>query len=319
MATVAIGSTTQSVPKDTRDVVRLLLALPNELILLVAKYIDCPRDLYALLLANKRLSILLPTLLHVFAVQDRGGRTALQWAAYRGHVGLAKLLLLKGFDVNDSPKVTGWPMAPLYYAVKSARFELVKLLLDHGADLDSTNEYCRTPLHAAVRTLVYLEEKKYREPDLTSDIPVFRRRMIEMPAVLRILLERGANIELIDSSGYMAIHDAARFGSGTTLSALSILLDAGVPVDSRALYDLTPLHCATDLGSLKAVELLLQRGADVMARTAIEFTPLHYSAFQGNKQISDVLTANGADWTAQDKYGREPRAEGDMEMYAVCG
>lgn len=317
MATVAIDST-QSAPKDTRDDLHLLLALPNELLFLVTKYINCPRDLCALMLANRRLSILVAPLLHKFAVQDRDGRTALQWAAYRGHVGLAKLVLSKGFDVNDSPEVMGWPMSPFYYAVKAGRFELVKLLLDHGADIDATGEYGRTPLHAVVRSLVYLEEKGYREPDLTPDIPVFRRRMIEMPAVLLLLLERGANMELIDGGGYMAIHDAARFGSDATLSALTMLLDAGAPVDSRAIYGLTPLHCATDLGSLKAVELLLQRGADVMAKTALDFTPLHYSVFQSCKAISDVLTENGADWTAQDKYGRPPRTEGDMEMHVVC-
>ncbi|KAL0632920.1 hypothetical protein Q9L58_008202 [Maublancomyces gigas] len=64
-----------------------------------------------------------------------------------------------------------------------------------------------------------------------------------------------------------------------------------------------------------SLTLRLKRGTDVMARTAIEFTPLHYSGFQSYKAISDVLSENGAGWTAKDKYGRPPRAEGDMEMH----
>lgn len=110
MSAVLMGST-QSVPKGTPNYsTHRLLALPNELLLLVAGYFDCPRDLSALLLTNQRLSILLTPLLHKLAVQDRRGRTALQWAAYRGHIGLAKLVLSKGFNVNDAPVVRGWPM-----------------------------------------------------------------------------------------------------------------------------------------------------------------------------------------------------------------
>lgn len=226
-------------------------------------------------------------------------------------------MLSKGFNANDAPVVRGWPMTPLYYAVKSSRFALVKLLLDHGAHLDTTSEYSRTAVHAAVRTLIYLEEREHREPDLPSDIRVFRRRVIEMPAVLLILLRRGANLELLDSSGYMALHDAARFGADTTLSALKMLLDAEASVNSRTLHGLTPLHCAADLGSRKAVELLLQRGADVAARTATGFTPLHYAAFQGYDTVAKVLVKNGADWAATDKYGRSPKAERAMKLEAV--
>lgn len=132
-----------SLPTDARNPLTLLLGLPNELLILVASYIDLPRYVYALLRTNQRLAFITTPLLHKLAVQNRRGRTALQWAAYRGHLGLAKLLLSK--DTNHAPVVHGYPMTPLYYAVKSSRFEVVKLLLDHGAHLNTTAALGYTP------------------------------------------------------------------------------------------------------------------------------------------------------------------------------
>lgn len=77
--------------------------------------------------------------------RNRYGDTALMAAALKGHVEVAKMLVGNGAEVN-SP---GW--APLHYAAFENRAEMVKYLLERGADKNAVapNEF--TPLMLAVR------------------------------------------------------------------------------------------------------------------------------------------------------------------------
>lgn len=77
--------------------------------------------------------------------RNRYGDTALMAASLKGHVAAAQVLLANGAEVNP----TGW--APLHYAAFDGRTEMVRFLLDKGADKNAVapNEF--TPLMLAVR------------------------------------------------------------------------------------------------------------------------------------------------------------------------
>lgn len=78
------------------------------------------------------------------------GRTALIYAAWKGHVEVAKLLLIKGASVNyqcrSHPNYTA-----LMCAVFSGHHEMVKLLLDNGADPNLKETMHGTALSFAIR------------------------------------------------------------------------------------------------------------------------------------------------------------------------
>lgn len=167
-----------------------LLAMPSELLLQIAASLDA-KDLNSLLRTNIRLTHLLTSLLYSFTEQDdyaveafkcaarnkidkmvkfilskganleardRGGRTALMWAATVGNEAAALVLLDNGASkhealhaaircgqprmvkfllergiVNVNHWLMGWG-TPLHVAAMYGRLQSAVILLDHGAD-----------------------------------------------------------------------------------------------------------------------------------------------------------------------------------------
>ena len=69
----------------------------------------------------------------------------LMYAALKGHLALAKKLILKDADVNK----TGW--TPLHYAATSGHLEMIRLLLEHHAFVDAESPNGTTPLMMAAQ------------------------------------------------------------------------------------------------------------------------------------------------------------------------
>ncbi|MCH6580279.1 MAG: ankyrin repeat domain-containing protein, partial [Nitrospinae bacterium] len=70
------------------------------------------------------------------------GQNALFYAASKGQIQMAQLLIELGLDVNsrDQNKNT-----PLFYAVGNGELNMVQWLVEHGADLNATNDDEKTP------------------------------------------------------------------------------------------------------------------------------------------------------------------------------
>jgi ankyrin repeat protein len=76
------------------------------------------------------------------------GFTGLGFAAFFGHVELARLLLQSGSDAN-CPSRNPLRVAPLHSAVAAGSLPLVELLLSHGAAPSPVEGSGATPLHSA--------------------------------------------------------------------------------------------------------------------------------------------------------------------------
>jgi len=79
------------------------------------------------------------------------GMTPLHVAARYGRLEIVKLLLDRGADINAGDKrgMTGSQQTPLYAALSANQFEVEKYLLEKGADVNSANSHGKTPLHLA--------------------------------------------------------------------------------------------------------------------------------------------------------------------------
>ena len=75
--------------------------------------------------------------------ENQLGETALMMAAINNQLELAKLLIEQGADVNKP----GW--TPLHYAATRGHREMMRLLLDHDAYIDSESQNGTTPLMMA--------------------------------------------------------------------------------------------------------------------------------------------------------------------------
>ncbi len=91
---------------------------------------------------------------------------------------------------------------------------------------------------------------------------------------VQLQLESGVDINQLGSSWYeygSALHLAVQAGHQ---NIVKLLIDRGAVVDVRDNSDYTPLHNAAWNGNLEMVKLLLNSGADITARSYSGHTPL---------------------------------------------
>jgi ankyrin repeat protein len=122
-----------------------LLDLPNELLRDKSEYLESEIYINAVAQANRHLYHLLDSYLYGYNVQQSGS-SALLWAAERGQEATAQKSLkakanIQATDEDDE--------APLLLAVKKEHRQVVKLLVDKGAEVNAQGGFYGNALQAA--------------------------------------------------------------------------------------------------------------------------------------------------------------------------
>lgn len=122
------------------------------------------------------------------------------------------------------------------------------------------------------------------------------------PALLRLVLRHGADVDCRDAIGSTPVHSAVL---RRQLGTLSILLEAGADAERWDLQGWTPLHLAAITGNSDVVARLLAHGVDINARSRAMYrkTALHYAALLGQCDVFRLLVERGADLSVQDTTG----------------
>jgi len=199
------------------------------------------------------------------------GRTPLHNAAYTGKLGIAKLLIGRGADVNA---MTGTGSTPLHGATLYGHEAVVRLLVDKGANVNAANQAGYTPLTNA---------------STFGSVPM-----------MKILTDAGAHPEPASPTTVVPLICAI---NGGNLEAIEFLLDAGanpntVPTGGEdavmtaalwALWDPTRADRIPDI-----LRCLLKHGADFNLPHESGFTSLIHAVRSNDTTILKVLMDGGA-------------------------
>jgi ankyrin repeat protein len=157
----------------------------------------------------------------------------------------------------------------LHNAARSGYVSVVKLLLEHGANIESRDSGDETPLVAAARS--------------------------RSPQIVRILLGAGADVNAAGNFGSTAMHPAAAGETADCTEILALLLQRGAKTDKHGGSDrYTPLHWAAHCGLIKNTRVLLDAGASMEALDAQGDTPLHLAIMEQHFDVAKLLVARGA-------------------------
>lgn len=107
---------------------------------------------------------------------------------------------------------------------------------------------------------------------------------------IREYLNKDGDPNVVDSSGYFALHYAARSGH---VDICRLLLNHGAcPNACTRSGNVTPLHRAAYSGQIEVVRLLLERKASVCHQDADGKTALHKAVEMGHLECARVLVAD---------------------------
>jgi len=195
----------------------------------------------------------------------------------RQKVALAELFARKSLDINRANS-NGY--TPLHYAALAKSVPIVTELLKRGADpnvITTSRSGKKTPLHMVFLDLEFLnsdDERRYKE---------------QIPELLKLLFDAGANTTIDDESGQIPLHFAAQHFMKPRV--LNMLVSAGGLAAIKAPNNAgrTPLHLiaqsfSSDQGDAIAsfLNIALEHGANICelieARDHEGKTPLHLMA-----------------------------------------
>ncbi|AMV37802.1 ankyrin repeat domain-containing protein [Planctomyces sp. SH-PL62] len=188
-------------------------------------------------------------------------------AARRGDVAAVAAFIDQGMDV-DAGSASG--ITALMQAVGWGQFDVVRLLLDRGADPNLTDAQGYSATTCAIAA---------------------PRNGHEM---LPILLAAGGRRQTLPDAVWSGDVELAR-----------TLLDEGADVDFGKgwTYHGTMLQVASLLGDLAMVDLFLARGADTEEESDIHERPLTVASERGHVEVVRRLLDYGADVDVVDQYG----------------
>lgn len=109
---------------------------------------------------------------------------------------------------------------------------------------------------------------------------------------VKLLVARGADVNLADHAGWSPLIHAAYFGSGNEV--LGLLIDHGAKVDAQNNRGLTALYLASAAGHEPQVQLLLAHGANPAIASASGYTPVRVAQLRGLSKIVELLEGKPA-------------------------
>ena len=190
------------------------------------------------------------------------GFTVLHWAVLKNNVEIAKILLDSQINDVNCYSSDNESDTPLHLACLECDLDMVKFLLERGANVDAVNRSGQTPIFYAVM-----------------------RRCLK---IVSVLVECGCDVNVIDESGYTPLRWAVDVNSIDVVRELfkSKTIDANLN-DEKS--ENTVLHLATLNGSQKMAKYLIKKKVKLDALNEDNETPLQVAMKRNYTAIAELI------------------------------
>ena len=193
---------------------------------------------------------------------------------------------------NVNMNVTNIPGGtPLNFCALNDNFECARILLKHGAQINSTCENGYFPVHLAA----------FKGSNKVLNI-FFEEG-------LRLGISKEKLLSFTDADNNKPLHSAVQVNN---ILAVKLCLINGSKIDETTDTDnLTPIHVACSQGSLEILVIMLENQPQLKEKVINmkdinQMTPLHKASMFDHVEIVDYLLKNGANINATDEENRTP-------------
>ncbi|KAI8954389.1 hypothetical protein F4801DRAFT_575466 [Xylaria longipes] len=245
--------------------------------------------------------------------KSRTGRTPLSYAAEEGHSSVVRRLMREDGVDPDSESTSG--RTPLSYAAEKGHKEIVSLLLaTEGVNPDpkDTHKHRELPPFVVERNHNDIAQMlssttdiniDYRDCEFEGTCLLWATKHENEP-VVKLLLEKNADVDAITRTGRTALALAAENGNG---EIAGYLIEKGAHINTSDNLGWTPLLLAAKAGHSAIVRMLVGKNGDIEAADG-QFgrSPLSWAAGNGHAAVVQFLLAKGAKTKSADKFGRTP-------------
>jgi len=158
-------------------------------------------------------------------------------AVKNGELDVVNLFIKSGMSPDTKIKLGNYNVPVIFYALENKKEDIVRLLVDMGANLESGA--------AGVTVLIKAVEK--------ADVQT-----------LRLMIEKGVNVNKFGEMGVTPLMAAIEEGND---GAAWLLINSKADINATDRLGITPLMRAVREGNVDIVKELLKRGADINAES----------------------------------------------------
>lgn len=212
--------------------------------------------------------------------------TPLMYASYLDNYEIARYLVEeKGADINAKNEY-GW--TALTYASDEGHLNMVKYLVDNGADIDSE----ALTVTRNLEIFEYLLEKGNVDINSVGYLGMTALSLSSIEEgdleMFKYLLKKGADVNVKNDDGSTALMIASLYGN---LEMVKYLIENGADINAKDNDGSTALIYASKWANLEEVEYLVKNGTDINIKDIEGKTALDWAT---TDEIKEVLIKAGA-------------------------
>ena len=207
----------------------------------------------------------------VWLLKDENGYTILHKSVFNVDIQITELIIKEakrrlGMGKGDAltkfiNDKTNEGLTALHYAANKGNIQLLKLLIDNGANVDAVTNLGKNLMHMAAEG---------NQPSM----------------LIYLITEQHLSAQSVDENGSTPLHWACYLGSE---EAVNFLLNLNVDINEQDKEKLTPLHLATNEGRENIVLKLLQKNANKNLANNKGELPIDLARKKNHKRIVQLL------------------------------